>query len=139
MTQKIHAPTKTYPYYLNQFRLDNSNVSFPQDISEELFAEYGVYSVVETEKPTYNPLTENLVELTPVKIENQWVQTWQVTDATDEEIVLRKEQQKVMLEAKRAEAYRNESDPLFFKSQRGEVSVQVWLDKVAEIKSRYPD
>jgi hypothetical protein len=37
----------------------------------------------------------------------------------------------------RAEAYRNESDPLFFKAQRGEVEQQVWLDKVAEIKERY--
>jgi len=38
----------------------------------------------------------------------------------------------------RAEAYRNESDPLFFKWQRGEIEQQVWLDKVAEIKARYP-
>ena len=31
-----------------------------------------------------------------------------------------------------------EADPLFFKAQRGEVEQQVWLDKVAEIKARYP-
>jgi hypothetical protein len=37
----------------------------------------------------------------------------------------------------RAEAYRVESDPLFFKWQRGEIEQQVWLDKVAEIKARY--
>jgi hypothetical protein len=36
----------------------------------------------------------------------------------------------------RAEAYRFESDPLFFKWQRGEVEKQAWLDKVAEIKAR---
>ena len=41
------------------------------------------------------------------------------------------------LEQLRLEAYRNESDPLFFKLQRGEVEQQVWLDKVAEIKARY--
>ena len=38
----------------------------------------------------------------------------------------------------RAEAYRNESDPLFFKWQRGELDKQVWLDKISEIKARYP-
>ena len=38
---------------------------------------------------------------------------------------------------KREAAYRAESDPLFFKYQRGEVAEQVWLDKVAEIKGRY--
>jgi len=38
----------------------------------------------------------------------------------------------------RAEAYREEADPLFFKSQRGEIDQQAWLDKVSEIKQRYP-
>lgn len=53
---------------------------------------------------------------------------------TPEEIALQKEAENEQL---RAEAYRNESDPLFFKYQRGEVEKQVWLDKVAEIKARY--
>jgi hypothetical protein len=39
--------------------------------------------------------------------------------------------------ALRAEAYRNESDPIFFQWQRGEKTQQEWLDKVAEIKQRY--
>jgi response regulator of citrate/malate metabolism len=34
--------------------------------------------------------------------------------------------------------YINEADPLFFKAQRGEVEQQAWLDKIAEIKARYP-
>lgn len=41
-------------------------------------------------------------------------------------------------EKQRAESYRNESDPIFFKWQRGEATEQEWLDKVAEIKARYP-
>lgn len=41
------------------------------------------------------------------------------------------------MEQLRLEAYRNESDPLFFKWQRGEIQKQIWLDKVAEIKTRY--
>ena len=36
-------------------------------------------------------------------------------------------------------AYFEESDPLFFKAQRGEATLQQWLDKVAEIKARYPE
>jgi hypothetical protein len=35
-------------------------------------------------------------------------------------------------------AYRNEADPLFFKSQRGEATREEWLAKVAEIKAKYP-
>lgn len=45
---------------------------------------------------------------------------------------------KVEQEAKRAEAYRTESDPLFFMAQRGEATLADWEAKVAEIKARYP-
>lgn len=38
----------------------------------------------------------------------------------------------------RARAYREEADPLFFAAQRGEVTEQEWLDKVEEIRARYP-
>lgn len=41
--------------------------------------------------------------------------------------------------AARSNAYRNEADPIFFKWQRGEATKEEWLDKVAEIKSTYPD
>jgi hypothetical protein len=37
----------------------------------------------------------------------------------------------------RAEAYKNESDALFFKAQREEITMQVWLDKVNAIKTKY--
>lgn len=41
--------------------------------------------------------------------------------------------------ALRAAAYREESDPLYFKEQRGEVEAGTWLAKVAEIKARWPE
>jgi hypothetical protein len=41
-------------------------------------------------------------------------------------------------EANRKAAYAAEADPLFFKAQRGEVEQQAWLDKIAEIKQRFP-
>ena len=44
------------------------------------------------------------------------------------------DQQKVA----RAEAYNTESDPLFFKAQRGEATLEEWQAKVAEIKARFP-
>lgn len=42
-------------------------------------------------------------------------------------------------DALRHAAYAAESDPLFFKWQRGEGTEQAWLDKIAEIQARYPD
>ena len=41
-------------------------------------------------------------------------------------------------ERKRAAAYVAEADPLFFKAQRGEATMEEWQAKVAEIKNRYP-
>lgn len=38
----------------------------------------------------------------------------------------------------RAAAYREEADPLFFKTERGEATREEWLAKVEEIRSRYP-
>jgi hypothetical protein len=41
-------------------------------------------------------------------------------------------------EDSRRNAYTTESDPLFFKAQRGEATMQEWENKVAEIKERFP-
>jgi len=42
------------------------------------------------------------------------------------------------VQALRKAAYQNESDPIFFDWQRGEVTEQEWLDSVQAIKDRYP-
>ena len=39
---------------------------------------------------------------------------------------------------KRFAAYTIESDPVFFKSQRGEATNQEWLDAIAVINARFP-
>jgi len=38
----------------------------------------------------------------------------------------------------RRSAYIAEADPLFFKAQRGEATMEEWQAKVAEIKTRWP-
>ena len=38
----------------------------------------------------------------------------------------------------RSNAYKKESDPLFFKAQRGEVTAAEWEAKVEEIRQRFP-
>lgn len=42
------------------------------------------------------------------------------------------------IKAQRAAAYIAEADPLFFKYQRAEADQQEWIDKVEEIRLRYP-
>lgn len=43
------------------------------------------------------------------------------------------------IDALRKAAYQAEADPLFFKWQRGESTQEAWLDKIADIRNRYPD
>ena len=43
------------------------------------------------------------------------------------------------IEALRKTAYREESDPLFFKWQRGEATEAEWIAAVNAIKARYPE
>lgn len=42
------------------------------------------------------------------------------------------------IEANRQRAYRENSDPLFFKWQRGSATKQEWLDSVQEVKNAHP-
>ena len=48
------------------------------------------------------------------------------------------EQARAQAERNRASAYATEADPLFFKAQRGEATMDEWNAKVAEIRARYP-
>ena len=72
----------------------------------------------------------------------QWVSgSWvvvEIPDPIDPEPIPEPALTIEMQRAARAEAYRAEADPLFFKAQRGEATMDEWLAVVAEIKTRYP-
>lgn len=120
-----------YPYSINELKADNPNISFPSEISTEILANFGVFSVENVNQPSIDH-TQRIKEENPTLIDDKWTQTWSIEEKTLEEI-------NAIVEELRADAYKSESDPLFFKAQRGEIEMQVWLDKVAEIKTRYPN
>lgn len=49
-----------------------------------------------------------------------------------------KDRHNTEMQRQRGVAYKEEADPLFFKAQRGEATMQEWQNKVAEIKARFP-
>jgi hypothetical protein len=132
-----NGQVEKYPYSQGQLRADNPNTSFPTTMPDSLLADWDVYPVKQADQPQVDH-TKNVKEDTPQFINNEWVQVWEITPASNEEIDQRVAEKNAQAESNRAKAYRNESDPLFFKWQRAEATQQEWLDKVAEIKLRYP-
>ena len=119
----------SYPYSEEQLKIDNPQVSFPKIIPDQILAEYNVYRVIRENQPAVS-YKQNLSEGIPVNENGIWKQVWVITDKSLDEI-------NVIHESYRKQAYIDESDPLFFKWQRGEATQQEWLDKVNEIKQRW--
>jgi hypothetical protein len=128
-----------FPYSFAQLQADNPQTSFPSKPTDAMLASFDVFPVVST-GAQYDQATQVATqEGCEYNADKQrWETSWVVRDKTAEELQAEADAHAAQVEAQRAEAYRTESDPLFFKSQRGEATHQEWLDKVAEIKARYP-
>jgi hypothetical protein len=133
-----NGAVEKYPYTIGNLRRDNPHTSFPKRPPDEMLEEWNMYVVARVDRPDVDPITQNISEQTPVLVNGQWTQVWAVTDATPEEIAERKKQQLEQAKAQRADAYRNEADPLFFKAQRNEAELTEWEAKVQEIRDRFP-
>jgi hypothetical protein len=69
--------------------------------------------------------------------QNNQVTIDELVVATEIERLIPIQLAKVATENRRS-AYIAEADPLFFKAQRGEATMEEWQAKVAEIKARFP-
>ena len=78
-----------YPYTFAMLRSDNPDISYPAEVTDERLAELGVVAVAPVAQPAHNPITENVVEGTPVLVGDVWTQTWSVVPASAEEIAAR--------------------------------------------------
>lgn len=120
-----------YPYTTGDLKAENPQTSFPENIPEDMLAGFGVVRVSETQRPEMDYryiVTEGM----PSFVDGILKQAWQVTLRPADEA-------SAIANSLRQKAYQKESDPLFFKWQRGEIAQEVWLAKVSEIKQRFPD
>ena len=76
-----------YPYTIEQLKAAHKNVSFPQNMTESMFGEWDIFGVVSVAQPI--DYTKNIVEGTPILIEDVYYQNWIQSDATQSEIDLR--------------------------------------------------
>lgn len=119
-----------YPYALDQLLAENPDTSFPIEMPDSLLTEYNVFSVEKVDPPAID-YRQILVQGEPVIKNGKWYQVWNVIDKPTEDI------EKIESDL-RLEAYRKESDPLFFKWQAGEIPKEIWIEAREAIKQRYP-
>jgi hypothetical protein len=87
-------------YSIGQLRRDNPQVSFPKTIPDATLAAYDVFPLKLTDRPEVD-YTKNVAEGTPVQQDGEWVQVWDVTDASAEEVAHRTEDQANQVRAER--------------------------------------
>ena len=76
-----------YPYSIEKFRADNSTISFPAEISNDVLASYGVYPVGYQSAPAYDPATQRMVASSePSLVDGNWVITKSIVNKTAEQI-----------------------------------------------------
>ena len=134
----VNGTVETYPYSIGQLRKDNPQTSFPKNPSDDLLASFGVYPVASTERPDYSPITHDLREGSPELVDGVWTQVWVVEAAAPDEVLRRRAEQHEQIRVQRANAFRDEADPLFLKAQREEADLTAWKAKVQEIRDRLP-
>lgn len=93
----IKLPSK-YPYRLTDLILDNPDVIFPnflnmtEEARNEKLAEYNVVPVVEVAPPSYNVLSEKLVDSFEKLSNGTYKQKWLTVPLTNDEKVIAKNQ-----------------------------------------------
>jgi hypothetical protein len=75
-----------YPYQLGSLQKEYPQTSFPREKSLLLLSEYGVFPVQETEQPGYDPNTHKLMENSPLLVNYEWIQQWEIIELTAEEL-----------------------------------------------------
>lgn len=106
-------------------------------MSDTELAQFGWFPwrFVETPSPGPNWVqTDSVISIGQTEV----VETKAYRQKTDQEIADELAQKANEIRELRAEAYRLEADPLFFKSERGEATKEEWLAKVEQIRERYP-
>ena len=91
MYLKVSGSNITYPYSVQDLKLENKNISFPSLISDSLLETFGVYKVELKDSGYDDDYTKDVVEVTPTLSGSVYVQTYQISDADETTINTRKE------------------------------------------------
>ena len=103
-----NSKVEKYPYSFMDLRLENKNVSFSDNMSEEELNGWGVYSV-ELVDPPVEDFDSKVSEGEPQFIDGSWKQNWVITKLTKKELS-QKTEDKSSSFRKRRDALLKDSD-----------------------------
>ena len=84
MYLKLENGNIRYPYTISELKSENPTTSFPAVLTNEVLESFDVYYVEPTEYS--DDYTKNIEEGTPILSDSSYIQVWNITDATEEEI-----------------------------------------------------
>lgn len=96
-----NSQVKKYPYTTVDLKKDNKHVSFPVNLDAATLAEWHVFPVSNTPKPSYDEKTEIVTEDTPVFSNGAWVKNWKKVSLSPEEQQTVREMQEVRVRNQR--------------------------------------
>jgi|TARA_B110000259_G_C13875855_1_gene346789 hypothetical protein len=85
MYLKLENGNIKYPYTTTQLKSENPNTSFPAVLTNAVLETFDVYFVESTEY--IDDYTKNIEEGTPILSNSSYIQVWNITDATQDEIL----------------------------------------------------
>ena len=91
MYLKVSGSVVTYPYSVQQLKMENKNISFPSNITDALLETFGVYPVELRDSGYDSDYTKDVLEVTPTLSGSVYVQTYEITDADETTLNTRKE------------------------------------------------
>ena len=75
MYLRVSGSNITYPYSIQDLKLENKNVSFPSIISDSLLETFGIYKVELIDSGYDDDYTKDVTEVTPTLSGSVYVQT----------------------------------------------------------------
>lgn len=90
-----------YPYGPNELKKDNPNLSLPKKITPNTLTSFDIVPVIPKDPPEHDYITQDCVRVNPTKVGEDWVETWAIHPATQEEVESRKKEAAINLRSKR--------------------------------------
>lgn len=89
---KINEDSTTFPYTITMLKLDNPNISFPTQITDEMLSDFNVFPVVNA-VPTFDEYQNVRRSKNPTLVDGVWTIGYIIEDFSVDEIKKHKEKQ----------------------------------------------